>query len=93
MKAVTQNRCRRVEFHLQAEPGSKVFVAGSFNDWDPTSLPLLPASDGRVYRATVLLPPGRHDYKFVVNGVWHVDPACPDWVPNALGTLNSVVSV
>ena len=85
--------CRKIEFRLQAEPGSKVFVAGSFNDWDPASLPLQPAVDGGGYRATLLLPPGRHEYKFVVNGVWRMDPACPDWVPNAIGTLNSVLCI
>lgn len=85
-------RCQRIEFRLRAKPGSAVFIAGTFNDWDPTNLPLRPTDEG-AYRATLLLPPGRHEYKFIVNGVWRMDPECPDWVPNPLGTLNSVVSV
>ena len=31
---------RRVQFEIVAAPGSEVFVAGSFNGWDPTATPL-----------------------------------------------------
>jgi hypothetical protein len=50
-------------------------------------------SAGGHYSTTVALPPGRHEYKFVVNGEWQIDEKCPQWVPNASGTLNSVVEV
>ena len=93
MNANAVGRCRKIEFRVQAGPGSRVYVAGSFNDWDPTTLPLHPLEEDGLYSATLLLPPGRHEYKFVVDGVWRMDPNCADWVPNALGSLNSVVSV
>lgn len=82
---------KRVAFEIKAEPGSEVFVAGSFNGWNPTKNRLT-FKDG-VYRTTILLPKGRHEYKFVINEVWCVDPECPEWAPNGLGSLNSVVNV
>ena len=84
---------KRVAFQLAAESGSEVFVAGTFNNWNPRRHPMRDNADGGIYRTTVDLPPGRHEYKFVVNGEWRVDPACLEWVPNGYGTLNSVVTV
>ena len=78
-------------FELPAEPGSDVFVAGSFNDWDPTGKQMT-YRDG-VYAAVAYLAPGRYECKFVVDGVWTVDPECPHAAPNDQGTLNSVVVV
>jgi hypothetical protein len=44
-------------------------------------------------KTTLVLPPGRHEYKFVVNGEWCVDANCAECVPNDQGSLNSVVTV
>lgn len=82
---------RRVKFSIAAESGSKVFVAGSFNDWDGEKTKL--AEKSGVFSKSVLLAPGRYEYKFVVNGIWTVDPECADWVPNGHGSLNSVIEV
>ncbi len=79
-----------VTFRIRAEVGSKVFLAGSFNGWDPTDKPMKDAEGNGVFTCTVALPKGRHEYKFVINGAWCADPECTDWVSNDMGTLNSV---
>ncbi|MDF1556388.1 MAG: glycogen-binding domain-containing protein [Deferrisomatales bacterium] len=84
---------RRMWFEITATPGSEVCVAGSFNGWDPTATPLTDKGSNGLYRRAVLLPPGRYEYKFVVNGTWCVDPDCTDWQANELGSLNSVLEV
>ena len=84
---------KRVSFELVAESGSDVFVAGTFNQWNPRQHAMRDNPDSGVYRATLVLPPGRHEYKFIVNGEWRVDPNCPDRTPNDLGSLNSVITV
>lgn len=89
-KKSTSSR-RRVKFTVQADPGNEVALAGSFNEWDP-SRNKMRFKDG-MWATSVLLPPGRHEYKFVINGVWCVDPSCGEWAPNSYGSLNSVVSV
>lgn len=94
MNAATKktNRARKVEFHVKAAEGSKVFLAGSFNNWDPQATQLKPNGDS-TYKASVRLTPGRHEYKFVVNGRWQIDEQCKQWVPNSYGSLNSVIEV
>jgi chromosome partitioning protein len=82
---------KRVTFRLEAEQGSDVRLAGSFNDWDAEALPLTRRNGSGLYSATLLLPAGRHEYKFIVNGEWRVDPQCPDTAPNAHGSRNSVI--
>jgi 1,4-alpha-glucan branching enzyme len=84
---------KSVDFRLRAEPGSSVFVAGTFNDWSPADKPLKCASESGMYLTSLYLPKGRYEYKFVVNGEWCVDAECPGWAPNSLGSLNSVLEV
>lgn len=42
---------------------------------------------------TVDLPPGRHEYKFVVDGHWVIGLDNARWAFNGFGTFNSVVTV
>ena len=90
----TAAKCSQtVGFVISTEPGSEVYIAGTFNNWDPTLHRLQDAPDSGVFKIELPLPPGRHEYKFIVNGEWRLDPACPAWLPNDMGTLNSVVEV
>ena len=41
----------------------------------------------------ITLPPGRYEYKFIVDGMWIADPAGAQEVLNAFGSTNSVVEV
>ena len=84
---------RRVTFSVRAEVGSKVFLAGDFNKWDPSAKKMSDKRGDGVYSATLKLCAGDHPYKFVINGTWCADPECPDWVQNEHGTLNSVKHV
>lgn len=82
---------KRVKFELKAEPCSEVFVAGTFNDWNPRKHKLVYKNG--VYSTSILVSKGRHEYKFIVNDVWCIDPQCADWAPNPHGSLNSVITV
>ena len=93
MKLLPATTERRVQFDLTVAPGSQVFVAGTFNNWNPTENPLKDNPGSGHCKATLSLPAGRHEYKFVVNGVWIIDSNCGDWVPNGCGSLNSVLHV
>ena len=70
-----------------------MFVAGTVNNWNPTANPLQDNPGSGHCKATLRLPLGRHEYKFVVNDEWRVDPYCPEWAPNDNGSLNSVLHV
>lgn len=86
-------KTKRVTFQVRAETGSKIFVAGDFNKWDASANPLTDPKQTGNFAAVLPLEPGTYEYKFVINGTWCVDPECPDWVQNNLGTLNSVRKV
>ena len=70
----------------------RVFLAGEFNDWDPTVTPMVPNSKG-VFQANLELEPGReYQFRYVVNeehwcNDWHADA----YIPNHLGADNCVV--
>lgn len=93
MKRVHAEARRRVRFEISVEPGQEVFVAGTFNNWSPTANPLKDNPGSGHCKAALLIPLGKHEYKFVVNGVWSADPGCPDRVPDGYGSLNSVLHV
>jgi len=86
-------KTQRVAFSVRAEIGSKVFIAGSFNGWDPTAKQLIDKNGEGLFTATLSLAPGSYQYKFVIDGTWCADPECADWVQNDHGTLNSVKNV
>jgi len=76
---------------LTPEP-KKVCLVGDFNRWNPTKKRMVRSKDGS-FRARVSLAPGRHEYKFVADGIWTTDPDAESNVVNGHGTLNSVVVV
>jgi len=84
---------KKVKFELEAEAGSSVSVAGTFNGWDPTKNPMKDNPHSGKFVTTLLLAPGRYEYKFVVNGDWRVDPNCTEWTPNDCGSLNNLMTV
>ncbi len=84
---------RVCEFSVTAKPGLKVFVAGSFNDWDPEAAPMSdPSGDGH-YICRITLAQGSYEYKFVLEDLWILDDENPNFAPNDFGTLNSVLVV
>ena len=67
----------------------EVCLAGDFNKWKPE--PMEKCENG--FRATLKLEPGVYQYKFVVDGVWKVDPSAKRIAQNDFGTSNSVLLV
>ncbi len=82
-----------IDFSYPAKNELKhVYLMGSFNDWNRTSLPCEPADDG-YWNLKLYLRPGRYEYKFVADGAEILDPTNPDSVANGLGGFNSLLSV
>ena len=93
-KAPATNRpCRDVDFVLEYNGAEHAYVCGDFNDWHPTCLRMIGNPDDGLWEKRLTLPPGRYEYKFVVNGSWRHDPDARENVPNIYGSLNSVVEV
>jgi hypothetical protein len=60
-----------------ARTASSVTLAGSFNDWNTTAIPLTHHAESGVWSISVPLAPGRHEYAFVVT-----DRAGVRWLPD-----------
>lgn len=89
-KAPKTEKKSRVTFRVRAEVGSKVFLAGCFNNWDPTAKQMEDKKGTGEFTCCMNLAKGKYEYKFVINGVWCADAECPDWVQNDMGSMNSV---
>jgi 1,4-alpha-glucan branching enzyme len=77
-------------FRLKGYANAKrICVAGSFNNWSPGSFAMHKEGDEWVIEQH--LAPGKHVYKFVVDGKWIVDPANELREPNEFGEENSVM--
>ena len=80
------------EFVFHMPQARSAAVAGNFNNWEPkrTAMRKDPGGD---WKATVWLPPGRYEYRFIVDGQWVSDPSAKESAPNGFGSTNSVVVV
>jgi 1,4-alpha-glucan branching enzyme len=84
-----------VTFVLPADVhATTVALCGEFNDWSAEDTQLERGSDGS-WRATVALEPGRsYRYRYLLDGQrWENDRNADHYVPNALGSTDSVVVV
>jgi len=85
--------------------GKSVLVTGSFFNWRNTialhrygsepeysvnGVGLIEAEE--VFSTVLYLPPGKYEYKFVVDGAWHYDPKQPV-VTDETGNLNNFIVV
>lgn len=69
-------RLKKVTFRLKGHADAReVTVAGTFNSWSPGAAPL--ARRGDAWVGEVEAEPGRHAYKFIVDGRWILDPDNP----------------
>jgi chromosome partitioning protein len=82
-----------VRFEQPLSIGSRVYIAGEFNQWSPTATPMLRNEQRGVFELTLALPPGRVQYRLVVDGRWSADPYNPDVEINPFGEPNSFVVV
>ena len=79
-------------FTHDAPGASSVTLAGSFNGWNAERNPLTKNADGR-WSVVMALKPGKHEYKFVVDGSWVADGENPGTAPDSFGGTNSLVEV
>jgi 1,4-alpha-glucan branching enzyme len=82
----------QITFRFRHAYARTVALAGDFNDWSTTAHPMRQLEKGR-WTVEAELPPGRHEYRFVVDGnEWWNDPDAPK-LSNIWGTENSFLDV
>jgi hypothetical protein len=70
---------------------SIVALAGSFNNWNQSEF--IFGKEGDEWVCRLDLEPGKHAYKFIVDGNWLLDPANPNTEDDDYGVKNSVIMV
>lgn len=80
-------------FRPPGRPGS-VAVAGTFNGWNTSAALMRDDREDGVYETALKLPPGQHQYKFVIDGHrWICDPLAAETVPDGFGGRNALIRV
>jgi 1,4-alpha-glucan branching enzyme len=88
---VTQLPDGTTEFRFYRPGAHQVTLAGDFNGWHRTSLPMKKDMDGW-WRYQLRLTPGYYHFRYVADGEWHTDYAAFGLDHGPFG-LNSVVKV
>lgn len=81
----------RTIFSCDSREAQHVFLAGTFNNWNPEDVPMDRLDDG-TWSVVLALAPGKYEYKFVVDGVW-LAPLGEGCITNPFGTLNCTIEV
>jgi 1,4-alpha-glucan branching enzyme len=92
-----------VIFRYKAPAARQVNLAGEFNNWlgtancgrlDPNIDPMRDLDGDGIWEITLPLPPGRYQYKFVIDQVdWQEDPGNPETTDAGYGGQNSILVV
>jgi 1,4-alpha-glucan branching enzyme len=83
---------KQVKLTCQVPDAQSVSLAGDFCDWQTDRYQLKGDPKG-LWIAKIMLPPGRYEYRFVVDGEWLNDPNCAERTPNQFGSENCVLRV
>ena len=81
-----------VRFEFTHATATTVSIAGSFNNWHPTTKSMQPSGEGR-WLKEAFLPPGNYEYCLVVDDQYIPDPLARETVSNTFGGRNSIVRV
>jgi len=81
-----------VRFEFTHPTARTVSVAGTFNEWHPTTKSMLHSKNGH-WLKEAFLPPGTYEDCLVVDGRWMPDPLARETVPNPFGGRNSILKV
>jgi 1,4-alpha-glucan branching enzyme len=88
----TTERQYIVEFKIKAPDASKVYLAGEFNSWSETDMPMTKQANGE-WTASIALKPGSYQYKFIIDDQWTSDPDNSERVDDGYNGFNSVIQI
>jgi 1,4-alpha-glucan branching enzyme len=83
-----------VRFAVAHASARMVALAGSFNGWSTSAHPLTLERQRGLWTVLVELPPGEHQFMYVVDGTeWISPPFAEDYADDGFGSRNGIVVV
>lgn len=84
-------QAKTVEVWCHAPKAREVFLAGTFNNWNPKATPMTRIAEN--WKVVLDVMPGLYSYNFVIDGKWVCDPnqmepgdrPCPMFMTRWLG--------
>jgi len=89
---VGKEQTKKETFQFSEPDANNVLLVGDFTQWDQQPIALKRQKDG-VWKATVALEPGTHEYRFLVDGQWRDDMQCCERRANPFGGQNCIRDV
>ena len=86
---LSETNKHKVQFKFYSPEAKEVYLAGSFNKWNPIKKKMKQNQKGE-WLTRIILAEGEHHYKYIVDGQWINDPGAARYVDDGLGVLNSV---
>ena len=83
---------KRVTVTFEAPHAEGVSLLGDFNQWNEKKHPMKKGQQG-MWEKIIVVPRGRYEYRFMVDGQWHNDPANHRVCANAFGGTNNILEV
>jgi hypothetical protein len=79
-------------FFLKGYTSSKeVYLSGTFNEWSTLRTRMIKTDSG--WHAIIPLQPGKHQYKYIIDGLWKEDPRNDKHEDDGQGGYNSIYFV
>ncbi len=90
--AKTPIKRKRVTLTLEAPFAETVLLMGDFNQWNEKKHPMKESKPG-MWKKIIMVPAGRYEYRFMVDGQWRNDPANDQICANCFGGTNNILEV
>ena len=68
-----------------------VLLVGSMNEWNENGIKM--ENSNEVWGITIKLSPGKHTYKFIIDGNWEYDISNPSFEDDGYGGMNSILEI
>ncbi len=87
--AILSKPFKKQIFRFTAPEARSVLLVGDFTHWQERGLSMRKDEHG-VWSISVELQPGKHTYRFIVDGEWRDDPECTIRIANPFGGQDMV---
>lgn len=92
IKPNQKTKRRKVTFSFESVDAKEVILMGDFNNWNAKKHLMKSNGNGK-WNKSLVIPPGRYEYKFLVDGQWKEDPHNDQTCLNCFGTHNNVFNL